>query len=286
MFLRALLATVGLVASAVSAADDLPNAKQPSSSAQVVRCAVVGGLNEIDFWPQIADRFQRAMGHRLEIVATGPKHAIADAIKTGEADVIVVHSSDTVMNLVADGFAENPQPWAKNDYLIVGPASDSAGIRGERDAVAALAKIIASKSKLLLHASGGANELLSDLLAAGGLELDPQSTISTPSERQRQLLQRAAEEEAYTLVGRIPFYSGKLDSSGLVVMVEGDERLRRPFVVATSTSGERQKAARRLAAFLREPPMQAFIADFGVGKYDRRPLLFPVRLSSSRIERK
>src|SRR5262245_37182045 len=91
---------------------------------EVVRCAVVGGLNEIDFWPQIADRFQRTTGNRLEIVATGPKHAIADAFKAGEAEVIVMHSSDTLVNLVADGYGENLQPWARNDFLIVGPASD------------------------------------------------------------------------------------------------------------------------------------------------------------------
>src|SRR6476646_8561179 len=90
----------------------------------VVRCAVVGGLNEIDFWPQIADRFERATGSRQEIVATGPKHVIVEAFKSGEADVIVMHSSDTMVNLVADGYGENMQPWAKNDFVIVGPAGD------------------------------------------------------------------------------------------------------------------------------------------------------------------
>src|SRR5262245_1245500 len=67
---------------------------------QIVHCAAVGGLNEIDFWPQLADRFQRATGHRLEFVATGPKHAISAAFTSGEADVILMHNSDTIMNLV------------------------------------------------------------------------------------------------------------------------------------------------------------------------------------------
>src|SRR5262245_35958302 len=197
-----------------------------SSGSQIVRCAVVGGLNEIDFWPQITDRYQRATGHRLEIVATGPKHAIAETMKTGEADVIVMHSCDTIINLVADGFAENPQPWAKNDFVIVGPASDPARIKGERDVIAALGRIISSRSKLLLHASNGVSELLGDLLAAAGLELDSQATISIPSDKHRQMLHRAAEEVAYTIVGRIPFLSGKLDTNGLSIMVQGDERLR------------------------------------------------------------
>lgn len=254
-------------------------------AAQIVRCAAVGGLNEIDFWPQLADRFQRATGHRLEFVAVGPKHVIVEAFKSGEADVILMHSSDAMINLVADGFGENSQPWAKNDFVIVGPASDPAKIKGEKDAVAALARIIETKTKFLLHASSGVNELVSDLLTAGELELAPEATISLQGDRHRMMLKKAAEEQAYTLVGRIPFLSGKLETGGLEIMVQGDERLRRPFLVVTSTKrgGEasdaaRVAAARRFAAFLRERETQAFIAEFGKGRYDERALLFPVKL--------
>jgi tungstate transport system substrate-binding protein len=277
---RALLVGCVLVFLArVSMAQDAPKAGEPVA-AQAVRCAVVGGLNEIDFWPQIADRFQRATGSRLEIVATGPKHAIAEAFKAGEADVIVMHACDTMINLVADGYGENPQPWARNDFVIVGPSSDPAKVKGEKDAVAALGKIIASRAKLLIHASSGASELLGDLLSAGELELDPQATISLPGDKHRQMLKRAAAEQAYTLVGRIPFLSGKLDTSELKIMVTSDPRLRRPYlVVVAATAGERNLAsARRFATFLREPETQAFIAGFGRGKYDQSPLLFPVKL--------
>src|SRR5439155_21628294 len=130
------------------------------------RCAIVGGLNESDFWPQLADRFQRAAGHRAEIVATGPKHVIAAAFQSGEADLIVMHTSDTIINLVADGYGENPQPWARNDFVIVGPEADPAKVKGQSDAVAALAKIIASRSKLLIHASNGAMILASAATAS------------------------------------------------------------------------------------------------------------------------
>lgn len=248
---------------------------------QTVRCAVVGGLNETDFWPQLGERFQKATGHRIEIVVTGPKHVLADAFKAGEADLLVMHSGDAIINLVADGFAENPQPWARNDFVIVGPAGDPAKIKGEKDAVAALGKIIASKSKLLIHGSNGASELLSDLLAAGELELDPATTLSLPTERHRQMLRRAETEQTYTIVGRIPFLNGKLEAGTLQILSQGDERLRRPYlvVVATAKTDTPQlAAARRLAAFLREPATQGWISEFGKGKYDDRPLLFPVKV--------
>jgi len=122
---------------------------------------------------------------------------------------------------------------------------------------------------------------MSDLLAAGELELDPQSTLSLPGDKHRQMLKRATAEHAYTIVGRIPFLNGKLDPGELQIMVQGDERLRRPFLVVVATgkpSEPRLAAARKLAAFLREPATQAWIAGFGQGKLDERALFFPVTL--------
>jgi tungstate transport system substrate-binding protein len=253
---------------------------QPAAM-NVVRCAVIGGLNTIDFWPEIADRFERASGLKVEIVATGPKQIIAEAFQEGAADIIAMHACDTMVNLVADGYAENLEPWARNDFVLVGPSSDPANIHGEKDVTVALGRIIASRSKLLLHASHGASELLGDLLAAGQLELDAERTISLPGDKHRQMLKRAAAEQAYTLVGRIPFLSGKIDSGGLAIMVQGDARLRRPYLIAVAATGDprRLESARRFAAFLREPATQAFIADFGRGRYDSEPLLFPVRIT-------
>jgi tungstate transport system substrate-binding protein len=244
-----------------------------------VRCAVIGGMIDTGFWDALSERFQKATGVAIELVASGPKYEIARAFRQGEADLITMHASDTIINLVADGYGINPQPWAKNDLLIVGPKSDPAKIKGMTDAVAALEKIIHTKSKLLLHQSLGTNEVLHDLLATGELALDPDSTVPLPSDRHRQMLQRAARENAYTLVGRIPFLNGKIENGGLVIMVQGDERMRRPYVVVVSSSNPgspRHHAAQRLAAYLRSPETQRWIADFGKGQLDDRPLFFPV----------
>jgi tungstate transport system substrate-binding protein len=110
--------------------------------------------------------------------------------------------------------------------------------------------------------------------------LDPEHTTVLFDDRQRRVLHIAAEQKAYTIVGRIPFRSGKIPNDGMVVMVEGDERLRRPFVVAVANPIKVADAhvadARRMVAFLRSPETQAWIATFGKGKLDERPLFFPV----------
>jgi tungstate transport system substrate-binding protein len=252
-----------------------------SDDRQTVRCAVVGGLAESGLWQAIADRFNHHTGHTAEVVAQGNKHVVVPQFEEGNIDLLTMHASDAIVNLVADGLAANPQPWVRNDMLLVGPPGDPAGIRGEKDVVRALAKIIESDGKLLMHASQGANEMLTDLLAAGDIPLDPERVISLPSDRQRQMMQRAAEEQAYTLVGRIPFLNNKIARHGMEIMVQGDKRLRRPYLVVVSTEHAgtpRHAAAQELARFLRSPETQAWLKDFGRGTLDAEPLFFPVEL--------
>jgi tungstate transport system substrate-binding protein len=112
------------------------------------------------------------------------------------------------------------------------------------------------------------------------LELADEHTVVMATDRQRQLLGRAAKEHAYTLVGRIPFLNGKIANEGLKIMVQGDPRLRRPYVVVVSRfhppGSSRDKAARKLAAFLRSPETQQWIAEFGRGELDDNSIFFPV----------
>ena len=191
-----------------------------------------------------------------------------------------MHASDTILNLVADGYGVDPQPWARNDLLIVGPKSDPAKIKGTTDAVEAMKKIIDTHSRFLVHQSLGTNEVLHDLLAAGDLELDPENTVVLASDRHRQMLARAAREGAYAIVGRIPFLNGKVPTGGLEIMVQGDPRMRRPYVVVVSNldtiAKPQREAARRLAAFLRAPRPRRWLTDFGRDKLDGQPLFFPV----------
>ena len=262
-----------------SGATEAP-AQSPGEGSVVVRCAVIGGMTDTGFWQALSERFTKETGLPIDVVATGPKYVIAPVFAQGKADLITMHASDTIINLVADGYGADPQPWARNDLLLVGPADDPARIAGTTDAVAALATIIESKSTLLVHQSLGSNEVLHDLLNAGELELDDEHTVVMATDRQRQLLGRATKEHAYTLVGRIPFLNGKIANDGLKIMVQGDPRLRRPYVMVVSRfnppDSPRDVAARRLAAFLRSPATQEWIAGFGRGELDDNSIFFPV----------
>ena len=258
-------------------------ASQPATRpARTVRVAVIGGMNQTGFWDALAKRFEQQTGIRVETVASGPKDGIAQVFRQGGVDLITMHASDTIINLVADGYATDPQPWARSDLVIVGPADDAAGVKGTPDAREALRKIAQRKSPFVVHSSLGAQEVLRDLLDSIDLSLDPAQVTVLFQDRHREALRVASERGAYTLVGRIPFHSARMPGGGkLVVMVAGDPRLRRPYIVALAdparVAGAHVEEARRLAEFLRSDDAQAWIATFGVGTYDDRPLFYPLR---------
>jgi tungstate transport system substrate-binding protein len=277
-----LLALATLCAAACK--DDPPPAPPPPLP-QTIRCAVIGGMVETGFWGELSERYQRHSGHRVDLVAVGPKQVVVEAFRRGGVDLITFHSSDAMINLVADGLAADPQPWARNDFLLVGPAADPAKVRGGSDVVVALRAIIAAKAPILIHASLGADGVLHDALDAGHLQLAEAQLVPFADDSQVSMMAKAAAAGAYALVGRIPFVNGKIPHSGLVSMVEGDPALRRPYLVAVATpqapsasSPAQLAAARDLARYLRSAETQAWIAQFGKGRFDARSLFFPVTL--------
>ena len=235
-----------------------------------IRCAVIGGMLETGFWNELTTRYERRTGNHIVLAASGPKPIVVDAYRKGGIDLVTFHASDAFVNLVADGLAVDAQPWVRNDLVIVGPADDPAHVRGMTYAVAAVKQIVAAKASFVIHASMGADGVLHDL----GVAIPPDQTIVFDGENQHQILDRAAEHHAYTLVGRIPLVDGKLKREGIELMVRGDPKLRRPYLVATAPNAP--AAARDFAAWLRSPDTQAFIATFGAGKYDAEPLFYPV----------
>jgi tungstate transport system substrate-binding protein len=275
---RSIVVVLLLVAATVRAQATAPTTAP--STQPTIRCAVIGGMFFTGFWQALAERYEKQAGVHVELVATGPKNDITKVFEQGKADLITMHASDTIVNLVADGYALDPQPWMRNDLIILGPPDDPAGIKGMTDAADALRQIAATKSPFVVHSSLGAQEVLLSILDLNEITLDPDHTTVLFDDQQRRVLKVAADKHAYTLVGRVPFRIGRLPNAGLVQMVQGDPRLRRPFMVAVTNPrkfpGARVADARRFAAYVRSPETQQWIAGYGRGQLDDQPIFYPV----------
>jgi tungstate transport system substrate-binding protein len=244
-----------------------------------VRVAVIGGMTMGGMWPELSERFTKDTGWPVELVATGPKSVLAEAVQGGTVDVITLHSSDEATELVANGFAKDMQPWARNEHCIMGPSSDPAGIRGLQDGAAALKKIAEKQAPFVDFAGPGSREVSHRLWMAAGVKPQGAWVLKDETPVRNGVVEYAASKQAYVIVGRIPVLKGKIPSAGMEVLVHGDPAMRRAYVVmivsAEKFPKSNQGGAKALHAWMTGEPGQAFLRDYGVRKPDALPLFFP-----------
>ncbi len=213
--------------------------------------------------------FEAETGIEVRVVAVGTGQALRLA-RNGDADLLLVHDRPSEEAFVAEGYGSARFDLMYNDFVVVGPASDPAGIAGMGDAAAALAGIAAVEAPFVSRGDdSGTHRRERARWAAAGV--DPTGASGTWYREAGQgmgaTLNTATMMEAYTLADRGTWLSmrGRLD---LRILVEGDAQLRNQYGV-TLVSPERHphvKAAlaRRFAEWLISPGGQAAIDGFTI----------------------
>lgn len=246
----------------------------------VVRVAVIGGMTMTGMWQALTAEFEAQSRYKAEVVATGPKHILAEAFRKGEADLLTMHSSDTTTDLVADGYGINIHPWTRNQLVIAGPPSDPAHIKGMHDGAAALRKIAETQSPFVDHFSNGAREVAHKLWAKSGVSPHGAWVIQDQAAFPQGVLAYAEQKGAYVVVGRIPVIQGKMKSDKMEIMVEDDPNMVRPYMVMEANPVKFPKTnsegARALADFLISSRAKTSLRDFGSRQPDGIPLFHPL----------
>ncbi len=92
--------------------------------------------------------FEKDTGIKIKVIAKGTGAAIKDG-EDGNVDVIFVHAVDREMKFVKDGFGTKRYPVMHNDFIILGPVADPAGIKGMKESPAALKKLAMAKAPFI-----------------------------------------------------------------------------------------------------------------------------------------
>ena len=213
--------------------------------------------------------FEAESGIEVRVVAVGTGQALRLA-RNGDADLLLVHDKPSEEAFVAEGHGSQRFDLMYNDFVLVGPARDPAGVAGTSDAAAALGRIAAAEAPFVSRGDdSGTHRRERALWAAAGV--DPTGASGTWYREAGQgmgaTLNAATMMEAYTLADRGTWLSmrSRLD---LRIMVEGGAGLRNQYGV-TLVSPERHphvKAAlaRQFADWLVSPQGQAAIDGFTI----------------------
>lgn len=173
--------------------------------------------------------FEEKFNTRVDVVSVGTGKAISLA-ENGDADIILVHARDAENEFVEAGFGVNRRDVMYNDFIILGPTSDPAGVKGMENASKAFSKIAESNSSFVSRGDdSGTNKKELSIWASAGVEPSGNWYIET-GQGMGASLNVANEKEAYILADRGTYlaYSSDLD---IEILVEGDPELFNPYGV-------------------------------------------------------
>lgn len=173
--------------------------------------------------------FKAATGIDVHVVAVGTGQALAIG-ERGDADALLVHDRPGENKFIADGYGIDRRDVMYNDFVIVGPSADPAGIRGLKDAKAALTKIAAAKAPFASRGDdSGTNRMELRLWKTAGIQPDPHDGwYRDLGQGMGPTLNIAAAMSAYTLTDRATWANFK-NRQSLEILTEGDAALFNPY---------------------------------------------------------
>jgi len=277
MFLSIAAALLGVTA-VWSSAPPPASADQPFIVVQSTTSTQNSGL-----FDYILPMFTEKTGIEVRVVAVGTGQAIKNAMN-GDGDVLLVHAKPAEEKFVAEGHGVRRDDVMYNDFVIVGPAADPAGIAGGNDAITALKTIAESRAAFASRGDDSGTHK-KELRLWQAAAIDPQQASGTwyreTGSGMGATLNAAVGMDAYAMTDRATWiaFSNKANHK---IMVEGDDRLFNQYGVIPVNpekhANVKAKLGQTFIDWLLSPEGQKAIASY---KVDGQQLFFPNAAPSS-----
>ncbi|HNT76675.1 MAG TPA: substrate-binding domain-containing protein [Anaerolineae bacterium] len=221
--------------------------------------------------------FEAAFNAKVEVVSLGTGQAIQLG-KDGNADVLLVHARSQEDAFIADGHGTRREDVMYNDFVIVGPSDDPAGIKGMKNASRALETLATAKAAFISRGDdSGTHSKEKSLWKAANIEPSGDWYVSA-GQGMGAVLSMAEEQQAYTLSDRATYLARTLEGLKLEILVEGDTLLFNPYGVMNVNPEKNPNIkgdlANQFIDWLISVPVQEKIGAFGVDKFGA-PLFVP-----------
>jgi tungstate transport system substrate-binding protein len=221
--------------------------------------------------------FKAKTGIDVRVVAQGTGQAL-DTGRRGDADVVFVHARPAEEKFVSEGFGVKRHPVMYNDFILVGPNSDPAGINGSKDIVAALKAIKEKGAPFISRGDrSGTHQAELSLWSAAGIDIAKEKGLwyKEIGQGMGAALNTASAANAYVLTDRGTWLSFR-NRGDLVITVEGDWRLFNQYGVMLVDPDKhphvKKEYGQALIDWLISPEGQKAIADY---KIEGQQLFFP-----------
>ena len=199
----------------------------PAQAQDFITVASTTSTENSGLFDHILPLFQEETGIEVRVVAQGTGQALETG-RRGDADVVFVHARELEEAFVADGFGVERLDVMYNDFVIVGPGADPAGLEGADDAASAMAAIAEAEAPFASRGDdSGTHVAEMNLWKAAGVAPEGQWYLSTGS-GMGATLNTAAQVPAYALTDRATWLSFA-NRGSLEIVFEGDPVLFNPY---------------------------------------------------------
>jgi len=275
IFLGVILSLSLLLAACATQPTEAPAAAPAPENPDVI-LATTTSTRDSGLLDYLLPLFQEQTGYNIKMVAVGTGEALKMGTE-GNADVLLVHAPASELELMEAGYGKDRYLIMHNDFVIVGPADDPAGIKGSADTVAALKAIAESQAPFTTRGDdSGTNKMELSLWSAAGITPEGEWYINT-GQGMGDTLRIASEKYAYTLTDRATYLALK-DTLDLDILFEGDKVLLNIYHVITVNPDKwpniNYDGGKAFADWLVTDEVQKMIETFGVDKFGQ-PLFFP-----------
>jgi len=235
----------------------------PVASMRPVILATTTSTADTGLLDALVPVFEKESGFSVKTVAVGSGEALAMGRK-GAADVLLVHAPAAEEKLMAEGFGARRLAVMHNEFFIVGPSGDPAGVKAAGNAAEALRQIAGKKAVFVSRGDdSGTHKKEKALWEAAGVKPAGDWYVEA-GQGMGATLTVASEKRGYTLTDSGTFYA--MQNIDLAVALEGDPLLANPYhVIEVKAEGANADGARAFADFLVGAEGQALIARFEKG---------------------
>jgi tungstate transport system substrate-binding protein len=251
-----------------------PLAQAQAQGQDTIRLSTTTSTENSGLLKVLLPAFEARTGTKVNVISVGTGKAL-ELGKNGDVDVTLVHARQLEDKFVAEGWGVDRRDVMYNDFIVVGPSSDPAKIKGEKDVIAAFQKIAASGNKFISRGDNSGTDVMEKgYWKEAGTKPQGANYVSAGL-GMGEVLNMAAEMNAYTLTDRATYGAYKA-KTGLAILVEGDKRMFNPYgIIAVNPAkhkGVNYKGAKQLIDWITSPEGQAKIAAF---KPEGEQLFFP-----------
>lgn len=232
-----------------------------------LRLATTTSTENSGLLAELLPPFEQANDCKVDVIAVGTGKAIKLG-ENGDVDVVMVHARSKEDKFVAAGFGVDRRDVMYNDFIILGPASDPAGIKGSSDVVAAMAKIAASKSTFVSRGDdSGTHSREKQLWKKAAVEQAGDWYLEA-GRGMGEVIIMAGERQGYTLSDRGTYLAFKAKTE-LQIAVAGDKGLFNPYGVIMVNPGKHShvkvELAKKFLDYLVSAPARTLITGFRKG---------------------